>query len=225
MFADIKDFNEKRYSTAESVNVNDIRIQKIAKLIGTGKSVLDLGCFKGDISLLIKQKGNEVYGVEMSKTCVDICVQKGLPVKVCDIEHEEIPFDQKFDCVLCGELIEHVIDTDGLLTKIYNALTDTGFLVVTTPNLASFGRRILLLAGLNPLTEVSYDEKAAGHLRYFVESSLKGLLEKNGFYVEEYTSDVINFDNAGRLSFTSLASLFPELGATIIMKCKKKPLQ
>jgi 2-polyprenyl-3-methyl-5-hydroxy-6-metoxy-1,4-benzoquinol methylase len=224
MFMDNSAFYEQRYSKAEPIDVKSVRVQKIIDFVGSGKKVLDIGCFKGDIGSVLKQRGNEVWGLELSPSCVEICNKKGLNTAVCNIETDQIPFESKFDVVLCGEIIEHVIDTEGLLKKVYAVLNNEGFLVVTTPNLASFGRRLLLLVGLNPLTEVVFNESSAGHLRYFVKSTLFNLLEKNGFKITIYTSDVVNFDNCGRFKSQLLAKLFPQLGATIIIKCQKKSL-
>lgn len=40
------------------------RIQTIVGLVGTEKTVLDVGCFDGTIGVMIQEKGNIVYGTE-----------------------------------------------------------------------------------------------------------------------------------------------------------------
>ena len=65
-------FNVKKYSK-ELKNVDwetDIRIKLILDLIGKNKRVLDVGCYKGYISKKIKDRDNEVIGVDISKKAI-----------------------------------------------------------------------------------------------------------------------------------------------------------
>jgi len=198
-----------------------VRIEIMLTLIGTGKTVLDIGCYDGQISALIKDRGNTVYGVDISESAVDMARQRGIEAKVGDLDHG-LPFSSdSFDVVLASEVIEHVLNVDLLMEEANRVLRNTGFAVLTTPNLASLGRRLLLLMGKNPLVETRWTEGSAGHVRYFVKDTLVDLLRHHNFTMEQFCSDVVNFDNSGRQLSTRLAGWFPTFGRSLIVKAAK----
>lgn len=152
---------------------------------------------------------------------VRIASRKGIKAKVADIEEEAIPFQEKFDFVLAGEIIEHVFDTQEFLKKIPLVLKKDGRLIITTPNLASLGRRLLLLVGKNPLIETTAAPGQAGHIRYFVKRTLFDLLETSNFQIVRFTSDLVNFEPSGKIHSRLLAKTFPTLGKTLIVSAVK----
>lgn len=202
-----------------------IRIEKILKCVGHGNRVLDIGCYDGSIGRRLIEGGNEVAGVEASKRLVEIARQVGIDATLGNIE-EGLAFpDSRFDVVLVGEVIEHVLDTDMLMNEIRRILTQSGKLVLTTPNVASLGRRLLLLAGRNPYFEASlgFPPKAtAGHIRFFTRDLLIQFLTYKHFQILEYTSDVVNFTSSGRGCSKLLADLCPTLGRSLIVKAEKE---
>ena len=119
-----------------------------------------------------------------------------------------LPFkNAEFDCVILGEVIEHVPDTDKLLIEINRILKKEGRLIISTPNLACWANRLILLFGIQPLfTEVSYRKvlgrkfkvlgqgnKPVGHLRIFTKNSLQDILIENNFSIELKKGVIFNF--------------------------------
>jgi|DewCreStandDraft_4_1066084.scaffolds.fasta_scaffold79274_1 2-polyprenyl-3-methyl-5-hydroxy-6-metoxy-1,4-benzoquinol methylase len=214
-----KEIIEKRY--ADFIPGDSERIKKIIELTGTGEKILDIGCGVGIIGEKIKAKGNIVYGIDFSKGAVKNAREKGIFAKVANIE-KEIPFKNNFfDGIVLGEILEHIFDTDRFLQNVRKKLKNNGYIIITTPNLATFGRRLLLLFGKNPHIEYYFREDSAGHIRYFVKDTLFKLLFDNGFRVEKYTSDEVNFNAKGTIKSKLLCKVFPGLGRTIIVKARK----
>lgn len=214
-------FNETKYKDFKLGDPDAERVATIVALCGTGKSILDIGCCDGYIGSKLIKTGNKVSGVDISKTCVDKSKAVGINAKLINLEQNTLPFDEKFDVVVAGEIIEHVTDTDAFIELIKSALKPGGELVISTPNLAALGRRLLLLIGKNPHMEVSFETYSAGHVRYFIKDTLEWLLRKHGFSILEYTSDTVNFNSSGTLASVALAKRFPTLGKSLIIKCKK----
>lgn len=216
-------YDQKRvYSRADM-----FRISEAVRLVGKGNKVLDLGCYYGFLGKLFIDEGNEVWGVDVAKEALKKAEERGLKTKYGNVE-KEIPFEEcSFDVVVAAEIIEHLKDTDRFLGEIHRVLKPGGFLVLTTSNLVSFGRRIFYLLGKSGYHEASFsfpeDPPPAGHLRYFNKDLLLGLLKHQHFEIVEFTSDVVNFtaNIKPRLQSTSLAKLFPTLGRSLIVKARK----
>lgn len=166
---------------------------------------LDMGCSGGAFLQLVTSAVPEVdaRGLDFSPTAVRAAKELGLKVEELDIDRSVIPFpDEYFDVIFCGELIEHVYDTDHLLTELRRVLSNKGVLILTTPNLASWFNRLLLAFGYQPFfTEVSPRhsvglplslELHSGHLRVFVLRSLLELVQLNGFSVKSVMGFGIN---------------------------------
>ena len=212
----------ERYNVEWKPYKSDLpRIKVIVDLVGTQKKILDIGCYDGTIGSALVQNGNTVSGVDFSKEAVNLARQKGIDAYEADIEEDVLPFNEHFfDVIVFAEIIEHIFDTDAFLEKIKKYLTKDGQIVLTTPNLATLGRRIMLLFGMNPLIEVTCHNGAAGHIRYFVKESLLGLLKAHGFKVEVFTSDVINFTNSGKVFLRWPVRMFPTLGKSLIVRAR-----
>jgi len=212
-------FNEQRYRLAFLGSGDQERVKIILDLVGSNKKILDVGCGRGEIGYLLKQKNNQVFGVDISSGAIEAACRAGITAKIIDIEEAKIPFRQKFDVVLAGEIIEHIFDTEAFLKKLSETLKDKGHLIITTPNLASLGRRLLLLVGQNPLveTDINLNLNRAGHIRYFVKKTLFAILENNGFKIVNFYSDVVNFCPSGKINSRFLAKFFPSWGKTLIV--------
>lgn len=202
------------------------RMRLILDWVGSGKRVLDIGCNDGRESERLIRAGNEVYGIEISEDVARLAEQKGVRMSVLDVEEEVLPFpDGFFDAIIACEIIEHLVDTDRFLRQVRSKLRDGGALILSTPNLASFGRRIMLLTGKSPFVEFSLEEKISGqnpvgHLRYFVRDTLCHLLEKHRFQVDTLTSDQLNL---GLFTSLRLARWFPTLAWRFIVRATRLP--
>ncbi len=197
------------------------RIRAVLDLIGAGKKVLDLGSYNGIITTEISQHGNEVWAFDVSDSFEDKYRQAGIPFMRGNVE-KPLPYENAFfDVVFAGEVIEHLVDTDIFLDEIKRILKKDGRVIITTPNAASFPRRVLLLLGMNPFFEASpkfRGDEVAGHLRYFTYDLFRDFLYFHGLEIEERTSDVVNFSST--VSSRILAKIFPALGRSIIVRAK-----
>ena len=217
---DVFNFNATAYPTSRC-GQDDSRVRVVLPLIGKAGRVLDVGCLDGTIGELFLHMGNDVYGIDASQPAVAKALERGIKARLGNVE-KTFPFDsESFDAVFAGEIIEHVFDVDAMLSEIGRVLKPDGVFVVTTPNLATLGRRLLLLINRNPNIEISFTGSAAGHIRYFIRSTLFELLETHGFRGADLLSDVVNFNASGSLHSYNLAKLFPTFGKSLIVRAYK----
>jgi len=106
---------------------------------------------------------------------------------------------ERFDCVVCADVIEHVIDPIKAVRDLAYICAPDAQLLMSTPNIAFLPRRMELLCGRFPATSRPTHQSEGfarpsgntvlldgGHLHYFTFSSLSELLRIGGFEVIEY---------------------------------------
>lgn len=116
------------------------RCQFVAERV-RGKSVLDIGCVDHDFSNRerghwlhddIRATASRVVGLDYERTHVEAMQAEGYDVVVGDAT--DFDLDEKFDVVVGGELIEHLINPGNFLHCVRKHLKPGGELVLTTPN-------------------------------------------------------------------------------------------
>lgn len=165
-----------------------------------GGSYLEIGAGNGSTLLALQDKYKRLVGTELSavRTRELRSLFKESPnVEILhnNLEEEGIPFrDAEFDTVSMIAVLEHLFDPIGALKECRRVLKPGGQLIVDTPNIAKWTRRIKLLFGYFPSTAslreglLCYDKLTPtdlhdeGHLHYFTHRSLRRLaLERAGF--------------------------------------------
>ncbi|MFH0771602.1 MAG: class I SAM-dependent methyltransferase [Candidatus Omnitrophota bacterium] len=110
--------------------VNDVLLKTL-----TGKAVLDVGCGEGSLLKMLKDKDNNVFGIDASETGRLSCLKKGVDCAVIDISAERFPCDNdSFDLVLCLETIEHIENPHHCVWEIKRVLKEGGVFIVSIPN-------------------------------------------------------------------------------------------
>jgi len=224
-FNHLKQYAQERYAKREHKLAQNaiVKFRLIAEYVGTGRRILDIGCGDSFLSRMIEEKGNIVFGIDLIHEKLKAASADGIKCVASDLQGFHLPFQSSsFDVVVASEIIEHLWDCDFFLQEIKRVLKEKGQYIITTPNLASLGRRLMLLFGKNPFVENFLYSNEAGHVKHFVRDDLAYLLKRNGFIVEKITSDVVVFSNRGRLFSAILAQLIPSLGRSLIAIGKKE---
>lgn len=117
------------------------RIEKdfIVEKFCTGKTVLDVGCIGQDRNFAadnwlhnkIKKIASKADGVDILIAEINELKQKGYSMYSVD---ELKTLNTKYDVVLMADVIEHVDDPVSFLKFYSSFLTDTGIMLISTPN-------------------------------------------------------------------------------------------
>ena len=163
--------------------------------------LLDIGCGDGEITLQLRDLSgaSQVFGVDISAAAVEAANQRQVKATQLNIDETDLPFgDSSFDLVYCGEVLEHLLDPDHLLHEILRVLHPAGHCIITTPNLAAWTERVVLLLGRQPYsTGVSFKYPHAGkllipadapgweggHIRVMALRAFRTLLDLHGFTI------------------------------------------
>lgn len=158
--------------------------------------VLDVGC--GEHAPLARGVPPEdrYFGIDM-KSQVAAPLER---FQSLDLDRDDLAAawpGQKFDIVFCGEVIEHVFSPDRLLRQFASVMNEEAILLLSTPNLAYWVNRILLLFGITPLfvensaervlgrrwSRIGQGNVTQGHIRLFTHRAMLDLLRREGWMV------------------------------------------
>lgn len=227
----MKNIYQKMYSDEKNLGSlgENPRIRIMLEIVDSlnlqEKNILDIGCYDGSFLAGIKNRSNNFYGLEASDWGVKKSRENNVNVaKYFFNDVDGMPYeDDLFDLVVAGEIIEHIYDTDFFLSEIRRILKPGGRLLLSTPNIASLGRRLFLLFGKSPIIEDSPNERtSSGHIRYFTFQTLNGLLKKHHLRLISQKADFINFSQDGSVKFPWLAQILPKWGTSIIALAQKE---
>lgn len=156
------------------------------KLIGEGKSVLDVGCYEGALARELVRRGCVVTGVELDERAAGMARETCESVLVGDVEQMDLADElsgRRFDVGLFGDVLEHLKDPARVLRQVRGLLAPDGYVVLSVPNIAHASIRLMLLEGRFEYEEFGILDDT--HLKYFTRDSIADLLESCGFFIED----------------------------------------
>jgi glycosyltransferase involved in cell wall biosynthesis/GT2 family glycosyltransferase/predicted O-methyltransferase YrrM len=149
----------------------------------TAGRVLDVGCGQGLTGGLLRaERGIEVVGIEIHSQVAETAQQHLSRVIVGDVETMELPFpDGYFDCLLMGDVLEHLVDPWNALKRLVRVLHRAGTVVASVPNIRNLGIIQKLLEGTWTYEEWGILDRT--HLRFFALKNILALFQQAGLEV------------------------------------------
>lgn len=173
LFSSYINMVDEEYSREEEGRRQSARIiLKRLRKFKRGGRILDIGCAAGFLLDEAKKQGWEVYGVELSKWCVDYAKKSfGLNI-FCGFLKDAGFRRNSFDAIVLNDTIEHLTNPKETLIEIRSILKPDAILCVSTPNIGSLISKILKGCwwGINQ-----------AHLFYFTKKTLYKMLDVTGF--------------------------------------------
>ncbi|MBI1829471.1 MAG: class I SAM-dependent methyltransferase [Thaumarchaeota archaeon] len=161
------DENRKK-STDDTIR----RFELIRKLAPKNGKILEIGSGHGFFLELMRQKGYDITGIEISKEKRRIS-KKVTSAKVLDIDiNTQIPHINDFDVMVMFHVLEHIINPIDFLKKIRNLLVSNGKIIVEVPNYNDFQLK------LNKYYREFYWQRA--HIHYFTPQVLDEIFDQAG---------------------------------------------
>lgn len=236
-------YGDENMLNSKSSNRLEKMLEMAKSIKKSPENILDIGCGTGYFAHLLKTMypNANVFGVDISERALTIGRKKYKNISLLNADAEvKLPFkNNTFDLVISGEYIEHIKDVDTNLLEINRVLKKGGTLIITTPNLAYWMNRILLLFGRQPwyldpslrktlpifkIGDFTFPENLnnppAGHLRLYTLDMLKKLLNIYGYK----TIEVKGSKMLRKIVFKQIDQLisnFPNLAFGLITKAVK----
>jgi len=160
------------------------RGELFASWIGTGKKVLDLGCFDGALAHYYLD-GNDVTGFDVDSEVLKRC-PAGMHTEAHDLNGDwHIGHEAEFDVVVASEVIEHLYYPKQVLEKISTVLKPGGLFVGSVPNAFNLKNRVRLLCARPQATPLGEPT----HITQFSYAMVKTLL--TGAYADVHIEGVV----------------------------------
>lgn len=178
--------------------------------VGESAKILDVGCGNGIISLHLGKLGFDVTGIDVSeKTIGNARKNNQYPNVKFYVKSAEdlVASGEKFDAIICSEVLEHLRNPGALLSVLSQSLTDDGILIVTVPNgkgprEALVTRPVLRMRKKNGVlwqaitkikktlgysgTTVQSDADNLDHVQFFTRSDLQKLSAEHNFRIVQF---------------------------------------
>jgi 2-polyprenyl-3-methyl-5-hydroxy-6-metoxy-1,4-benzoquinol methylase len=163
--------------------------------IEDNKVFLDFGCSTGYFGNLIKKaKNNKVFGVEISEDVKEARkVLDGVYVFDLDGEWPKEIYEQKYDYLFFGDIIEHLKDPQKALEKARALLKEDGLVFISTPNVAHISVRLELMGGNFEYEPMGILDST--HLKYFTKKSLTKLVQEAGYNLKSIDFSANDYPN------------------------------
>lgn len=161
------------------------------RMVGSGRHVLEIGCWSGHVTEHLVSAGNTVVGVEIDADAAarNTFVERMHVVDLDTVTLTSVEHD-RFDAIVLGDVLEHLRDPAAVLADLVQFLTDDGVVVISVPHVGHVDVRLHLLSG-------RWEYQPDGlldttHLRWFTRASLRELLAGVGFVATEL--DPVRFE-------------------------------
>ncbi|MFJ8229976.1 class I SAM-dependent methyltransferase [Streptomyces sp. NPDC094448] len=194
--------------------------------------VLDVGCGDGTAAATAAPllAGHRVIGVDWSQDALRRARTRLTDVVRGELSDGRLPFRSgAADAVLFSEVVEHLVDPDSALDELRRVLRPGGHLMLSTPNLAAWYNRALLLAGVQPVfSEVSLraihgrpGREVVGHLRLYTARALREFVAASGFEVVRLAGAPFHGVPRPLRPLDRLACAAPSLASILLLHARK----
>lgn len=158
----------------------------IREIRGQGLHILDMGCGAGGTGEELQKRGHTVYGVDISPQAIMEARRRLTRAEIVDLDRADtLPFEKGFfDCIILADVLEHLYKPERTLQMVRDYLKDSGYIIVSIPNIANYVVRWNLLLG-NFSSGESPIVGDPTHIRFFTLKTVKDLVEKACFQIEK----------------------------------------
>lgn len=146
------------------------------------RNILEFGCGEAPLGAALKQRQRcRVVGVELDRDAAAIARKRIDDVYCADVREIVSILQERFDCIVGGDIVEHLDEPWSFLAELRRISTPGGTLLLSLPNIAHASIISDLLHGR--FDYVYMGLTCVGHLRFFTRTSIEQMLDIAGWEV------------------------------------------
>jgi methionine biosynthesis protein MetW len=156
----------------------------LALIPSSARRVLDVGCSTGALGGALKTARDvSVVGVEIDPQMAAVAEERLERVLVEPIEQAlETLAGERFDCVVCGDVLEHLVDPWTVLRGLGALLDREGCVVASLPNVGHLDTHLNLVFRRRwPYRQRGIHDET--HLRFFALANVRDLFRQAGLEI------------------------------------------
>jgi SAM-dependent methyltransferase len=186
----------------------------ILEWVEQAQNILDVGCSTGGLGGALVARGKQVVGLDIDNEATLLARERGVDARVCNLEIDrlsEVVDGRLFDCIVFGDVLEHLVEPGAVLLDARSILEPDGFVLVSIPNVANASVRLALLTNRWDGRDIGLLDRT--HLRFFTLDSFLDLAFSAGFMavrIDRVRSDTRNRDHEHVLALKGV-DLIPEV--------------
>ena len=117
------------------------KISLVEKLLSKYKCkcrLFDIGCGTGELIERVRDRFNEIVGIDVSSKVVDFCIRRFMndeKVRIMKLDANKLDrIPGYFDAVTALDVLEHLNNIEDVTRSVYKILRSGGIFVTSTPN-------------------------------------------------------------------------------------------
>jgi 2-polyprenyl-3-methyl-5-hydroxy-6-metoxy-1,4-benzoquinol methylase len=182
--------------------------QQISQLVRQLKQspVLDVGAAQGMLGKSLEGTGIVLDAVEANREWAELAKPYYRNVHASYIQ--DAPLAEKtYKVIVCADVLEHTPDPVAVLGQLRRAAADDATFIVSVPNIAHLGVRLMLLLGHFPKMERGPLDRT--HLQFLTRDTAEQMMNQAGLKVEKFSVTGVPLDELwkngeGKLLFNAM---------------------
>ena len=160
--------------------------------------LLEVGCSSGYFGQALQAQGHEVWGIETNQSAARTAATRLHRVFCGSIEafFLDEQFDElRFDAILFGDVLEHLLNPVAVLQASAQRLTQQGSIIASLPNIAHERARMMLFEGRWEYSATGIMDNT--HLRFYTRDTIVELFSAAELAINRLSSVTLTGDAVG----------------------------
>lgn len=156
--------------------------------------ILDVGAAQGILGQLLQGSELVIDAIEPNPHWAEHA--KGFYRQVFPTTVEEARPADRYDAIVCADVLEHVVDPPAVLRQLRQLATPDATFVISLPNIAHLAVRMMLLFGRFPQMDRGPLDRT--HLHFYTRDTAAAMLREAGLRIERVTATGVPLDELFR---------------------------